>query len=208
MQGADAITIVYSIAILIMSVVIHEVSHGYAALYLGDPTAKYEKRLTLNPLNHLDPLGSIMIPLVTYMTGGFIFGWAKPVPYNPYNLRNPKRDEALVALAGPLSNFCIALVAALTVDFFAASLPTSALSILLSIVFVNVGLMIFNLIPIYPLDGSKIFLSFLPVRYENIKVQLARYSLPIFLVFILFFSQYLTVVMQAVVYLLIPGLRG
>src|SRR5437762_845178 len=103
----------YSIAILILSVVVHEVSHGYAARALGDHTAEYEGRLTLNPLKHLDPFGSVLLPLMTYYLGGFVIGWAKPVPYNPYNLRPGRWSEALVAAAGPASNFAIALAASL-----------------------------------------------------------------------------------------------
>src|SRR4051812_24153791 len=101
------IEVVYSIIILIFSVIIHEMAHGYAALYLGDPTAKYEGRLTLNPFKHLDLWGSLIVPIITYMAGGFILGWAKPVPFNPYNLKHPKRDEAIIAIAGPVSNFVI-----------------------------------------------------------------------------------------------------
>jgi Zn-dependent protease len=96
--------------IFIYAVIIHEVSHGLAALWLGDPTAKYMGRLTLNPVNHIDPIGSVLVPLVTYLAGGFIFGWAKPVPYNPYNLRDQKYGPALVGVAGPLSNLLMALI--------------------------------------------------------------------------------------------------
>src|SRR3989338_10071713 len=100
----NAIEFMFQIAILIFSVVIHEVSHGYAALALGDHTAEAEGRLTLNPLKHLDLFGSIILPLLSYSMGGFIFGWAKPVPYNPYNLRNQKWGPAIVGVAGPPAN--------------------------------------------------------------------------------------------------------
>src|SRR3989344_333679 len=100
----------FQIAILIMSVVIHEVSHGYAASYLGDDTARWQGRLTLNPFKHLDLVGSFLVPVVAYMTAGFIFGWAKPVPYNPYNLRPGRWSEAIVAGAGPVSNIFLALL--------------------------------------------------------------------------------------------------
>ena len=92
----------FIIIVLIMSVVVHEVSHGYAALSLGDPTAKYQGRLTLNPISHLDPVGSLLVPLLGYLLGGFVVGWAKPVPFNPYNLRNQRWGEAYVAAAGPI----------------------------------------------------------------------------------------------------------
>src|SRR3990167_11078259 len=101
---------IFQIAILIMSVVIHEVSHGYAASFLGDQTAKYQGRLTLNPLKHLDFVGSFLVPAFSYFLGGFIFGWAKPVPYNPYNLRPGRWSEAMVAATGPLSNITLAVI--------------------------------------------------------------------------------------------------
>ena len=103
------IDFIFSIIVLIFSVVIHEVSHGYAAYYLGDNTAKFQGRLTLNPLKHLDLFGSLFVPLMTYFAGGFLIGWAKPVPFNPYNLRDQKWGEAMVAVAGPLSNIFIAV---------------------------------------------------------------------------------------------------
>src|SRR3990167_3783928 len=100
----------FQIIVLIMSAVVYEVSHGYAASLLGDETARYEGRLTLNPLKHLDFVGSFLVPFLAYSLGGFIFGWAKPVPYNPYNLRPGRWSEAMVAVAGPASNVAIALV--------------------------------------------------------------------------------------------------
>src|SRR3989344_9619311 len=105
MQGAETI---FSLIILIISVVLHEVSHGYAAAILGDPTAKYAGRLTLNPLAHLDPVGSFFVPILTTVLGGVTFGWAKPVPYNPYNLRGGKWGPAIVGAAGPLANLFFA----------------------------------------------------------------------------------------------------
>lgn len=201
MQG---ITIVYSVIVLIMSVVVHEVAHGYAALFLGDPTAKYAKRLTLNPLKHLDILGSVIVPLITVMSGGFLFGWAKPVPYNPYNLKNPRSGSAIIALAGPIANLCIALIAALSVNLFADILNAPTLVLLISIVFINIALMVFNLIPIYPLDGSKVLFFFLPAQYDHIKEGFIRYSLFIFIVFILFFSNYLAMVIGYIASFLLP----
>src|SRR3990167_5871308 len=105
----SAIEPIFYIAVLIFSVVVHEVSHGYAYLALGDRTAKYAGRLTLNPVSHFDLFGSFLLPLFTYFTTGFIFGWAKPVPYNPYNLRNQKWGPAIVGAAGPLSNIFLAV---------------------------------------------------------------------------------------------------
>lgn len=205
-MDTNTITIIYSIIILIFSVVIHEVSHGYMALFLGDPTAKYEKRLTLNPLRHIDIFGSIIVPLITSLFG-FTFGWAKPVPYNPYNLKNPKWGECLIALAGPLSNFVIALVCAFVVDFLAMPLNLSdpVLNLLVLIMVVNISLMIFNLIPFYPLDGSKIFFAFVPYRYERFKRFMMTYSLPLFFVFILIFGTYWTVLVNIIVKMLLLG---
>ena len=114
----DPFLLIIQIAILLMSVVIHEVSHGAMANYLGDPTAKYAGRLTLNPIKHLDPFGSILIPLfLLIVQSPFLFGWAKPVPYNPYNLRNKKWGSAMVAAAGPGSNLIIALIFGLALRF-------------------------------------------------------------------------------------------
>jgi Zn-dependent protease len=196
MQGLD---IIYSIIVLLMSVVVHEVSHGYAALYLGDPTAKYAKRLTLNPIRHIDIIGSIVIPAITVLAGGFIFGWAKPVPYNPYNLKNPKRDEAIIALAGPVSNLIIAVVASLVIAFFGPYIGIPAISLLTLIMFINIALMVFNLMPIYPLDGSKVLFSLLPYKYSHLKEGMIKYSLFIFVFFILFFSRFLSSIIYYVV---------
>jgi Zn-dependent protease len=164
----EAITALFYVAILIFSVVLHELAHGYAALWRGDPTAKYAGRLTLNPAKHLDPIGSLLVPIIGYLAGGFIVGWARPVPYNPDNLRNPRLDEFLIAIAGPITNILIAIVAAFglaLVDGYQTSLGASAealgnfLFITLSL---NMSLAVFNLVPIPPLDGSKILFSILP----------------------------------------------
>lgn len=143
--------------------VIHEVSHGYAAYAQGDKTAQYEGRLTLNPLKHLEPFGSFIVPLISYLAGGFIIGWAKPVPFNPYNLRNKKWGEALVAVAGPASNIAIALIFGLIIRFATDGMfPESFFAIASLIVYINILLAIFNLMPVPPLDGSKILFAFLP----------------------------------------------
>src|SRR3989344_1275948 len=158
----------FQIAILVMSVVIHEVSHGYAAESLGDPTARLQGRLTLNPLKHLDPVGSIIVPLLTSLSG-FTFGWAKPVPYNPYNLRNQKWGELAVATAGPLSNIILALVFGLLIRFAGVALSSAFVNIASVIIIINLVLAIFNLIPVPPLDGSKILWAFLPYRFTTIR---------------------------------------
>ena len=146
--------------IVVFSAVFHEYFHGWMAYYLGDPTAKYAGRLTLNPLKHLDPLGTVLIPLfLLFFFGGFI-GWAKPVPYNPFNLRDQKYGSAKVGLAGPAANFLIALVFGLVLRLAPISgLLYFALS---WVVYVNIFLGLFNLIPIPPLDGSKLLMDFFP----------------------------------------------
>ena len=149
-----------------MSVVVHEVSHGYAAYILGDQTAKYQGRLTLNPLRHIDMFGSIIVPLLLYFSTGMVFGWAKPVPYNPFNLRDQKWGELKVALAGPSSNMLIAICGSLIIRIITATntFNSAALTILSLIVSINLALAVFNLIPVPPLDGSKILYAFLPYR--------------------------------------------
>jgi Zn-dependent protease len=165
-----------------MSVIVHEVSHGYVAYILGDPTAKYAGRLTLNPLKHLDPVGSILVPIITSLAG-FPFGWAKPVPYNPYNLKAGKWGPAIVAAAGPLSNLFLAIVFGLISRFFFGYFSLPAQTLLFTIIFVNISLGIFNLLPVAPLDGSKLLFALLPYHLRYIEEFMTRNQL--FLVFIL-----------------------
>lgn len=190
---------IFIIIILIMSVVIHEVSHGYAALYLGDPTAKYQGRLTLNPISHLDPVGSFLVPLMGYLFGGFIIGWARPVPFNPYNLKPEKwglpaqAGEAIVSAAGAISNILLAiifgLIIRLTLNYGWAN--PSFLSLAGFVVFINLTLAVFNLIPIPPLDGSKILFAFLPYKWQGLRMSFERYGLILVFVFVLFFWQFI-----------------
>ena len=149
-------------AVIIVSIVAHEISHGYAAYWLGDDTAKMSGRLSLNPLKHLDPIGSFLVPLLLILSGtGLFFGWAKPVPIRSENFKDPQFDEVKVALAGPITNFLIAAVAALIFRLLAPS-TSVGLDILIIIVQTNLVLMLFNLVPIPPLDGSRLFGLFLP----------------------------------------------
>ncbi len=179
---------VFIIVILIFSVIIHEVSHGFVADRLGDPTARLQGRLTLNPLKHLDPIGSIIVPLITYFGGGFAFGWAKPVPYNPYNLKDRRKGEFLIALAGPLSNLFIAFVFGMIIRFalIGATTVTPFIQILSYIVIINIMLAVFNLIPIPPLDGSKLLLAWIPNQYGRFRSSLEIYG-PFFVIIVIFF---------------------
>lgn len=179
------------ILILLFSVVIHEVAHGYAALSLGDPTAKLQGRLTLNPLKHLDPIGSIVMPIITSLSG-FFFGWAKPVPYNPYNLKPGRFSEALVALAGPASNILLAVVFGLILRLGGILLPEPIQIVLGMIVLTNLVLAIFNLVPVPPLDGSKILFSLLPYHLSYVREYLERYGFFLVILFVFFLWRLIT----------------
>lgn len=177
-------TIAAAVIPLLFAIVVHEVAHGWVASKLGDKTALMLGRVTLNPLKHIDPLGTIILPLMMIILGGFIFGWAKPVPIAWQNLHNPRRDTALVALAGPVSNVLMAIlwaiIAKLCLFIYHEQMPFWALDIIRFIyasasfgIFVNCVLMVLNLLPIPPLDGSRVISSLLPnrlaIQYEKIE---------------------------------------
>jgi len=176
--------IIFGLVILIISVILHEVAHGYMANWLGDPTARLMGRLTLNPLKHIDPVGSLLLPAILVVTHSpMLIGYAKPVPYNPYNLPG-KYDEGLVAFAGPGTNIIIAIVFGLIVRFAGAALSPALVSACTIIVIVNLVLAAFNLIPIPPLDGSKVLGSVfeaisgrLAQGYENFTINFQRLGL-------------------------------
>jgi Zn-dependent protease len=186
------VELIIVIIIFLFSVVFHEVAHGWVAYALGDPTAKYAKRLTLNPLKHLDPVGSIILPGILILmsmagAGGIIFGWAKPVPINPYNFKDQKYGNAKVAIAGPLANISLALIFGLTLRFLPGIYAIEGLAfVFLYIVQINLILAVFNLMPISPLDGSHILFTFLPRSAQKIKIFLSKYGLFV-LIFIIFF---------------------
>ena len=171
-------TAIFGVIILIFSAVIHEVSHGFVADKLGDPTARLSGRLTLNPLKHLDPFGSVILPiLLSLIPGGIIFGWAKPVPYNPYNLKDPEKGAAIIAAAGPLSNFALALVFGIIFRLtagFGQGVWYNLNAFAGIIVMINVLLGVFNLVPIPPLDGAKVLTAFLPDSVGKVKRFLAE----------------------------------
>ncbi|MBX4210598.1 site-2 protease family protein [Candidatus Parcubacteria bacterium] len=194
--------LIFSIIFLIFSVIIHEVSHGYAASMLGDETARAAGRLTLNPLKHLDPVGSVIVPILTYFAG-FVIGWAKPVPVNPYNLRG-KYAEPIVAFAGPLSNIIVALFFGLLIRFGSNTLPESFIHMSALLVLINIVLALFNLVPIPPLDGSKILFGFLPYRFQYLRQNLERFGFFLVLIFVFFLWQYVAPIVN-VIFGLITG---
>ena len=165
--------------ILIFSIIIHEVSHGFVADKLGDPTARLSGRLTLDPRPHIDLFGSIILPLILIISHSpMLFGWAKPVPFDPFNLKNPRKDSAIISLAGPLANFMLAIIFSILarIEIF--------YSISASIVFLNVVLGVFNLIPIHPLDGFKVVGGLLSEKQANEWYQLERYGVIFLLAFL------------------------
>jgi Zn-dependent protease len=178
---------IFILIILLFSVILHEVAHGSVALSLGDPTAKYAGRLTLNPLKHLDPFGSFILPIsLLLITGGRgpIVGFAKPVPINPYNFRDQKWGQLKVAIAGPGINFLVAIFLGLLIRFLPLNLSLSRL--LSIIVYYNFFWGLFNLVPIPPLDGSHILFTFLSEKYSQFKIFLQKYAIWLLIFFILF----------------------
>lgn len=157
---------IFQVITLIFSVMLHEISHGLMAERLGDPTARLAGRITLNPLKHIDLFGSILLPLILMISGSpIVLGWAKPVPYNPSGLKNPQKAAAKIAAAGPLSNFALAAAFAVLLRFMIAfGTGVTLIEFFASIVIVNLFLGVFNLIPIPPLDGSKVLFGFLPMN--------------------------------------------
>jgi len=184
---ASFLMILSSLIILFFSVVLHEVAHGLMAERHGDPTARMMGRITLNPMAHIDLVGTIFLPVMTLIISGgrFIFGWAKPVPINPRNLNNPKRDMMWIAIAGPATNFGLALFLALIFRLLAQP-NTIAEMILFYGVTINLVLAFMNLIPIPPLDGSRILSGLLPDRYSHLMTQLERFGFILLIIFFFF----------------------
>lgn len=173
--------------ILFFSIILHEYAHGYIACRNGDDTAYLLGRLTFNPLKHIDMLGSVIVPLACYFTGMPLFGWAKPVPVNPYRLNDVRNDMAKVAFAGPASNLILAVIAMLLLKLVVMLMPESItlIKVLFYTIFINAFLAIFNLMPVPPLDGSKILVRFLPDALAVKYMQLERYGLLIVAVLII-----------------------
>jgi len=170
----DMNIIIFQVIVLIFSAIIHEYMHGWMADYLGDPTAKNAGRLTLNPIPHIDIFGSIILPTILVLSNfGIVFGWAKPVPFNPNNLSDKKYGSAKVALAGPMGNFITALFFGMIMRF-APIASTELMSFLSIIVFINLLLMVFNLVPIPPMDGSKVIMPFSSYLIRNLVISAAN----------------------------------
>ncbi|MGB0757026.1 MAG: site-2 protease family protein [Patescibacteria group bacterium] len=203
----DFILLFFFIVIIIPSAIIHEYAHGWMADRLGDPTARHAGRLTLNPLAHIDMFGTIILPLFLFLSswaavqsgflgGTFLFAYAKPVPYNPFNLKNFRWDPVKVALAGPASNIIIALLFGSLIRF--AVLPITMVDLAAVIVYANILLAVFNMVPIPPLDGSKLLYALLPNTREwmQFKATFERYGFMILLFFIFFAFEFLVPLMQ------------
>ena len=190
----DTFTAIISVIVLIMSVVVHEVSHGYVALWFGDHTAEVAGRLTLNPIKHIDPIGSIIVPGILILTGApFPFGWAKPVPYNERNLSNPRWGTLAVASAGIIANLVLAAIFGIIFrvgSAFGLGGNNGFVLIVSIIVLVNIGLAIFNLIPVPPLDGSKILFSLLPQSLRTVRNFLEQYGFFLVIVLVVVLWQY------------------
>lgn len=184
------LAIVVSVLLVMFSAMVHEVAHGWVAHLCGDDTAKEAGRLTLDPRAHLDPLGSVVLPLACALIGAPVFAFARPVPYNPARLRHPRRDELLVALAGPASNLLQALLGTLLLGATLAlgqgalspEMLYGAMDLLTTYMYVNLVLCFFNLIPLPPLDGSKVVLFFLSGEARARYYRLEQYAMPILII--------------------------
>ena len=186
---------VLAIPLVAYSIILHEISHGWIADRLGDPTARLSGRLTLDPRPHIDPLMTIGLPIITFLLGGVVFGAAKPVPIDPFNFRQPKKDTALTAAAGPIVNLLIALFFAI---LFRLPIFNILDSIFLFVIQVNVFLAVFNLLPIPPLDGFKVVGGLIPDQYQAFWNSLERFGLTFILIAFFFFNTIISTVILPV----------
>lgn len=203
--GTDPISLIFLLIALLVAIDVHEFSHALLADRLGDPTPRLQGRLTLNPLAHLDPIGTLLLLIAR-------FGWGKPVVFDPFNLRNPRRDAAIISLAGPVSNMITAAIFAVLLRL---PLPLIVAALFQSVIVMNIVLGVFNLVPIHPLDGFKIVGGILPEEYARQWYDLQPYGM-IFLIFLIFpffggvspISRFISPVINFFVSLFIPGLGG
>ena len=187
MGGIDLTEVLIVLVVLIASLSVHEAAHAFAADRLGDPTARQLGRLSLNPAVHIDPIGTLLFPLIAYLTGVPLIGWAKPVPVNPRLLKHPKRDFALIAAAGPASNLVMAAMGAVALsaarnaagpgDLVGGALTGPLMALLFTFAIVNVLLAVFNMIPVPPLDGGNVLLGLLPAAPARLIEQMRPYGI-------------------------------
>lgn len=187
MSGDRLLNLLILIPVLLLSMMAHELAHGWVAYRLGDPTAKNRGRLSVNPLKHLDPLGTAMF-IITYLFSGFVFGWAKPIPVSPYYFRNRQRGMAVVGAAGPITNFAIAIVFIVILNWIKPNSDGRVFELFFLIFQINIVLGLFNLIPIPPLDGSRVVGAFLPRGAYEKWVAVDRYGILVVLAFIVIFQ--------------------
>lgn len=205
----DITLLIVNFIAFFLALTVHEFSHAMAAYALGDRTAEQAGRLTLNPLAHIDLFGTIILPLLLILSNaGIVFGWAKPVPVNYYNLKDQKWGPAIVSLAGPAANLVFGALCLLfwqIIKFYVNLGPTNLLvQFIFLLILVNLVLMVFNLIPIYPLDGSKLLFAILPDRYENFKIFWERYGILFLIILIFFGSGFLNLIFTALFNLISP----
>lgn len=204
---------IIQLVVLLYSVIIHEYAHGWMAQRHGDDTARVMGRLTFNPISHIDPVGTLILPALSIMTGAPLFGWAKPVPVNPYNLNDPRRDMIWVSLAGPLSNILLAIIASFLMWFLRiypllpAIISVNIHEILRMVLIINVVLPVFNLFPIPPLDGSKVLMGVLPhdIAYKYSQIEPYGFIIIIMLLSSGLFSRILGPIINLVFYALGGG---
>ncbi|MGI5939605.1 MAG: site-2 protease family protein [Thermoleophilia bacterium] len=187
MSSERLLNLVILIPVLLFSMMLHELAHGWTAYRLGDPTAKQRGRLSFNPLRHLDPLGTAMF-ILTYLFSGFVFGWAKPIPVSPYYFKDRQRGMAIVGAAGPITNLILAVIFALILNWITPPTNSWVFTVLFLLFQINVVLGLFNLIPIPPLDGSRVLGAFLPRGAYEKWVAVDRYGMLIVIVVIILFQ--------------------